>query len=138
MIFANSLFIFLTTILLINDFNIALENPVDSTENIYIGALVKRYFIQESSLWNQIKAGETKTNILISKIHDVHNDFFSTENFVYDISEREQLYFVEYFDHTAYIAYQRDRKSALISNVLFGDYNSTLMDNLFDEIKKVL
>lgn len=135
--FVNSLFLFTTTIL-INNFSVAFENTVDSIENIYINVLIQRYMVMESSLWNEINTSATKTNELILKIRNEHNEFFSSEALDSVISNEQKSKFKKYLNLSVFESYVRDdQNSRSISNVILSDYNSTLTNDLFDEIRKV-
>lgn len=135
--FVNSLFLFTTTILLLN-FCVASEFAADSYENIYINSLIQRYMAIESSLWNEINASETKTNELVLKIRNEHNEFFSSETLGSIMSDEQKSKFKKYLNLSVFESYVGDDQSSKnISNVILSDYNSTLTNDLFDEIRKV-
>lgn len=136
--FVNSLYVF-TAIILLNNFCVALfGNTADPIENIYINSLIQRYMVVESSLWNEINNNETKTNELILKIRNEHNEFFSSETLDWVMSEEQKSKFKKYLNLSVFESYIRDdQNSKSISNVILSDYNSTLTNDLFDEIRKV-
>lgn len=136
--FVNLLFVF-TAIILLNNFCVALfGNTAEPIENIYINSLIQRYMVIESSLWNEINTNETKTNDLILKIRNEHNEFFSSETLDWVMSDEQKSKFKKYLNLSVFESYIRDdQNSKSISNVILSDYNSTLTNDLFDEIRKV-
>lgn len=137
--FASSLFLLLcTTTILINHFNVAFEDTADSLDNIYIDTLIQRYTLMEGSLWNEINTSDAKTNELILKIRNEHNEFFSSETLASVMSDEQKSKFKKYLNLSVFESYVRDDQSSKsISNVILSDYNSTLTNDLFDEIRKV-
>ncbi len=133
----NSLFIFTTTILIYN-FSVAFENNVTaSIDNVYIDTLVQRYLALESSLWNQIRNSATKSNELVLKILEKHNDFFTDEWFASVINPELKLKFKEYL----IMSVGDDPNNATnLTNVKFNDFNShlSLSIDLFEEIRRVI
>lgn len=132
-----SFFIFVTTIL-ISHSAVAFEDTADSIDNIYIDTVIQRYTHLESSLWNEINTSGATTNELILKIRNQHNEFFSSETLASVMSDAQKSKFKKYLNLSVFESYVRDdQNSKSISNVILSDYNSTLTNDLFDEIRKV-
>lgn len=135
--FVCSLLIFTTTIL-VNNFTIAFEDTADSIENVYIDALIQRYLTAESSLWNDLKSGRIRPNEFVSKIRKEHTAVFSSETLAPVMGDEVKLKFSKYLNLSGFLSYVRyDHNTRNISNVTFSEYNSTLANDLFEEIRRV-
>ncbi|KAG4078159.1 hypothetical protein HA402_002211 [Bradysia odoriphaga] len=134
--FVRSLLIFTTTIL-VNNFNVAFEDRSASKETVHIDVLIQRYMAVEKSLWNEIRGGQTRPHELILNIRNVHDATFSRETLAFVMSDEIKLRFAKYLNLSVFESYLRDdQTNRNISNVILSDYNSTLTNDLFEEIRK--